>query len=249
MQNELIIENLKVEIEGKEILHGVNLHIPQGETHLLLGPNGCGKTTLLMTIMGMPQYKVTNGKIIYKGTDITKMTIDQRARLGIGVAFQKPPTIKGVTVSKLLETISGGKHNIDFSKADELNMRNYFDRDINLGFSGGEIKRSEILTLVHQKPDFIMMDEPESGVDIENLKIIGKVAQRLLDKTEDIKIINRKKIGLIITHTGYILDYIEADRAYIMINGNITCHGNAHEIFREIQKHGFNDCANCAQKY
>jgi len=246
MENELVIEHLKVRVGNKEILHDINMVIPQGETHLLLGANGCGKTTLLMTIMGMPQYKIVSGEIKYKGRVINDMAIDERAELGIGLSYQKPPEIKGVTLKKLLHTVSEASA-IDYEALGQLNMENYLDRDINLSFSGGEIKRAEILTLLHQNPDFIMMDEPESGVDIENLKIIGGVAQRLLDKTDEIKIKERKKSGLIITHTGYILEYIEADKAYIMIDGRMTCSGNPHELFREVQKHGYRKCAECAE--
>lgn len=243
LKNILEIKNLNVSIEDTEILKNVNLKIPEGETHILLGPNGCGKSTLLMTIMGFPKYRVTKGKIFYKEQNITEMPMNKRAELGIGVSFQKPPAVKGVTLSKMLEVTAGGKEKIDLKCAETLNMKNYLHRDLNLGFSGGEIKRSELLQLAHQNPDLVLLDEPESGVDIENLKILGEVSKTLLEK--DKKIHCRRKIGLIITHTGYILDYIEADKAHVMIDGQIKCDGNAHEIFNMIQKEGFKECVEC----
>jgi len=249
MENyELIIENLRVEIDGKTIIKKIDLQIPKGQTHILFGPNGCGKTTLLMTIMGFPAYKVTRGTIYFKGKDITNLPMDERARLGIGVSFQKPPTVKGVTLSRILREINGMDSPLKKNKIAELNMGDYLSRDLNQGFSGGEIKRSEMLQLAHQNPDLILMDEPESGVDIENLKIIGRIAKELLQKNLDTRIRDRVKMGLIITHTGYILDYVNADMAYIMIDGEINCKGNPVEIFQEIQQKGFRGCMECLNK-
>ena len=244
-KNELIVEDLHVNVGEKEILSGVSFNIPEGETHILFGPNGCGKTTLLMTLMGFPKYKISSGRIIYKGVDITEMPMHERAKLGMGISFQKPPVVKGVLLKKIISILAEGEKNIDQKMIEELNMKNYLYRDLNEGFSGGEIKRSEMLQLAHQRPDLLMMDEPESGVDIENLKVLGNVAQTLLQRTLEVKIKDRKKIGLIITHTGYILDYVNADKAYIMIDGQLTCSGNAMEIFKEIQTKGFKGCFLC----
>ena len=245
--NKLEIKNLHVKVEDEEILNGVDLTIPQGETHILFGPNGCGKSTLLLTIMGYPKYKVTKGKIKFKGKNITKMSLNERAKLGIGVMYQHPPSVKGVALKKLLKIIDKDEK---LRKTDikDLNLKNYLNRDLNLGFSGGEMKKSEILQLIHQNPDLVLLDEPESGVDIENLKIIGNKAKNLLQKSLDYKIKNRIKMGLIITHTGYILDYIEADKAYVMVDGEISCHGNPHEIFDEIQTNGFEGCIKCQKR-
>jgi len=237
----LIIENLHVEVEGKEVLKGVDLTIKEGETAILFGPNGSGKTTLLMSIMGFNGYNITEGKIIFKGTELNGLPPYERARMGIGVAFQKPPKIKGVKLKSILEIVSKNKDYEDF--IDILSLSKHLDRDVNMGFSGGEMKRSEILQLLAQSPDLVLLDEPESGVDLENVKILGKVISILLEKHKLIR--ERKRSGLIITHTGYILDYVEADRGYIMLDGKVVCQANPHEILKTIQKSGFKECERC----
>jgi len=237
----LIIENLHVEVEGKEVLKGVDLTIKEGETAILFGPNGSGKTTLLMSIMGFNGYNITEGRIIFKGMELNGLPPYERARMGIGVAFQKPPKIKGVKLKSILEIVSKNKDYEDF--IDILNLSEHVDRDVNMGFSGGEMKRSEILQLLAQSPDLVLLDEPESGVDLENVKILGKVISILLEKHKLIR--ERKRSGLIITHTGYILDYVEADRGYIMLDGKVVCQANPHEILKTIQKSGFKECERC----
>ncbi len=237
----LVIENLHVEVEGKEVLKGVDLTIKEGETAILFGPNGSGKTTLLMSIMGFNGYNITEGRIIFKGTELNGLPPYERARMGIGVAFQKPPKIKGVKLKSILDIVSKNKDYEDF--IDILNLSEHVDRDVNVGFSGGEMKRSEILQLLAQSPDLVLLDEPESGVDLENVKILGKVISILLEKHKLIK--ERKRSGLIITHTGYILDYVEADRGYIMLKGKIICEANPHEILKTIQRSGFKECEKC----
>ena len=140
----LQIQDLNVEVDGKEILHDVNLDINAGETHALFGPNGAGKTTLLMAIMGFPRYKITRGRIMFKGENITKATLDERARLGIGISFQRPPVVRGVKTRDMVTACIGDKENgaaID-RMADRLNMNELLDREINYGFSGGDMPRS-----------------------------------------------------------------------------------------------------------
>ncbi|HUH65604.1 MAG TPA: ATP-binding cassette domain-containing protein, partial [Syntrophales bacterium] len=166
------IRNLSVSVEGKTILNDVNLHIDQGETIVLFGPNGSGKTSLLKTIMGIPQYRIESGSIAFRGEDITQRSIDERARLGIGIVFQNPPAVRGVKLKDLLricmkKNASYKEERID-EDAEKLNCTDFLDRDLNLGFSGGEIKRSELLQLLAQNPEFIMFDEPDSGVDLVN---------------------------------------------------------------------------------
>jgi len=246
MKQKLLIKNLNVEIEGEEILRGVNLEIPEGETHILFGPNGCGKSTLLKTLMGYPKYRITKGTISFKSKKINKLGLNERAQLGIGVMYQRPPEVKGVPLKKILEIISDNNE-LKEKDISDLNLEEYLDRDLNLGFSGGETKKAEMLQLLHQNPDLILLDEPESGVDIENLHVLGNKAKKLLQKALDTKIMDRKKMGLIITHTGYILDFIEADKAYVMIDGTINCSGNPHEIFEAIQKNGFEGCKACLE--
>ena len=239
----LKIEDLHVNVGEKEVLHDINLHIKEGETHVLLGPNGSGKTTLLMTIMGFSNYTITDGKILFKGEDVTKMHAHERAQRGIGMLFQRPPTISGLKLGKLLTAISRKKNEDILRLAQSVHMDKFLERDINKGFSGGEIKRSEVLQLMIQNPDFIMLDEPESGVDLENISLMGAAIGSLLEK--DKHIIKRQKSGLVITHTGYILDYLETDRGHVMCDGQIKCHGNPREILMDIKQRGYKECLEC----
>ena len=247
----LEIENLAVEVAGKRVLKDINLSIDEGETHVLLGPNGAGKSTLFLTILGFPQYDVVEGSIKFKGQDITGLSTAERVKLGIGVSFQTPPAIRGVSVEDLLKIES----HQDVSE--ELNPRmqelckqlkfsdEFLARDVNLGFSGGEVKRSEILQLLAQMPDFTMFDEPDSGVDIENVELIASEIGTLLDKDKPQG--NRKRSGLLITHLGYILNFVNADKAHVLMDGVISCSGNPAEILEDIRKNGFNGCVECAQ--
>ncbi|MCX6693702.1 MAG: ABC transporter ATP-binding protein [Methanomicrobiales archaeon] len=241
----LEIRDLHVEIGEREVLHDLSLSIGKGETHVLMGPNGSGKSTLLMTIMGFSQYHVTHGEIHFDGEEITHLPIHERARRGIGMMFQRPPTISGLSLGKLLAATAGGGDEMVLDLARKVNMDRFLSRDINKGFSGGEIKRSEMLQLMIQRPSFVMLDEPESGVDLENISLIGHTIGQLLDK--DVHIVNRKHCGLIITHTGHILDYLDADRGHVMCDGEIKCHGNPREILKEIKTRGYRECLECRQ--
>ena len=159
----LEIRDLHVEAGGREILKGVSMNLEEGETCVLFGPNGSGKSTLLASIMGYGMTRVTSGQIIFKGVDITNMPVDQRAKLGIGMMMQRPPNVIGVTLGNLVAaTAKNGKGQA--GREAEFKMQGFMDRDVNVGFSGGEIKRSELMQLSAQSPDFVMLDEPESGV-------------------------------------------------------------------------------------
>ncbi len=250
----LRIEDLRVEVEGREILHDVDLGINHGETHVLFGPNGSGKTTLLMATMGFPSYRITGGKIAFKGEDITNRPLNERANLGIGLSFQRPPTIKGVKLRQMLEICGKGEKDVG-SMARDLDFNEFLDRDLNAGFSGGEIKRSELLQLMAQDPAFFLLDEPESGVDLENIALIGKVIERLLQRElraqqgksrKELKR-ERKKSGLIITHTGYILDYLDADVGHVLMDGELACSGNPREILKTIKEQGYDECVRCCR--
>ncbi|MGB4279523.1 MAG: ATP-binding cassette domain-containing protein, partial [Methanoculleus sp.] len=190
-------------------------------------------------------YTITSGSIIFKGQDITRMPIHERAHLGIGMMFQNPPAISGLKLGKLLTAVSGLKEDEIEALARSVNMGQFLSRDINVGFSGGEIKRSEVLQLKVQQPDFLMLDEPESGVDLENMNLMGREIATLLEK--DVRIVNRRRSGLIITHTGYILDYVDADQGHVIIEGQIRCHGNPREILRLIKEKGYGECLRCKQ--
>jgi Fe-S cluster assembly ATP-binding protein len=247
ISNIIEIKNLSVSVEGKGILHDVNLHIGRGETIVLFGPNGSGKTSLLKTIMGIPLYRLESGNIIFKGKEITKLGIDERARLGIGIVFQHPPAVRGVRLKDMLRICmeKSGTYTEErvAGDADKLNFTEFLDRDINLGFSGGEIKRSELLQLLAQNPEFVMFDEPDSGVDLVNINLVGRVMNELIEK--DKREEKRTKGGLIITHAGHILDYVNADRAYVMLNGTVSCSGNPRDILEDIRTKGYEECIRC----
>lgn len=249
----LIIEDLKVGLGDKVILQHIDLEIKPGETHILFGPNGSGKTSLLMTIMGYPQYKVLEGKMSFKGEDITHMPVNERAKLGIGMSYQRPPTIHGLKTRQMVNLCAGGV--IDAGGlARQVNFVDFLDRDVNAGFSGGEIKRSELLQLMAQKADLMLFDEPESGVDMENIHLVGKTIAKLLEKDlnagDEAKSkmqqkLERTKMGLIITHTGYILDYVAADKGQVLFDGRLSCISNPREILGCITKSGYEECVKC----
>ncbi len=230
-------ENLSISVSGKEVLTDINLEIKKGQRLALLGPNGSGKTSLLMAIIGFSDYKVTQGNIIFKGKRINGLTIDERARLGIGIMFQRPPTIRGVKTRQMVNLIKHRNFDTD-GEAGKLNLKEFLDRDINLGFSGGEIKRSELLQLLASSPQLCLFDEPESGVDLENIVLVGKIMNRILNK-------NRDNGGLIITHTGYILDYVKADLGCVLVAGKLHCLGDPKRILATVKKHGYEWCITC----
>ncbi|HUT67904.1 MAG TPA: ABC transporter ATP-binding protein [Dehalococcoidales bacterium] len=241
----LKIKDLSVAVEGKEIIHNVNMTIQNGETHVLFGPNGAGKSTLLMAIMGFPKYKVTGGSISFKGKDITGLTVDERARMGIGMSFQRPPVVRGVRTRDMVAACLKGSGDGDTIEklANMANLGEFLERDINYGFSGGEIKRSELMQLLAQKPELTLMDEPESGVDLVNIALIGELMNDLLEKNCPIQY--RKCMGLIITHTGHILDYVNARTGYVMCDGTIGCVGDPHEMLATIRERGYDECVKC----
>lgn len=249
----LVLEGLNVAVAGRPVLNDINLEIKPGETHVLFGPNGSGKTTLLGTIMGFPRYEVTAGRILFQDKDITRLPVNERAAMGIGMAFQRPPTIRGVMLRDIVQIASRYQITPD-TLADSLNMNDFLDREVNHGFSGGELKRSELLQLLAQNPDLILLDEPESGVDLENMALIGQAINHLLEKevapwdNRSLREIRRgrTKSGLIITHTGYILNYVEADVGHVLYKGMLSCSGNPRELFGCIKRVGYGECVRCA---
>jgi len=234
----LEIKNLTVEVSDKKILEDVDLQIAKGEVHVLFGPNGSGKSSLLMTILGFPAYKVVSGEIWFKGREITDLPIDERVKLGINAAFQNPPAIRGVKLGGIIS------HWIpDRKQVAELLERvkfppEFLKRDVNLGFSGGEIKKSEILQILAQGGDFLMLDEPDSGVDVENLQLVGRVLDEML----------KDKSGLIITHQGHILRFVNADVAHVLIEGTIACSGKPTKILSQILSEGYGWCMKCPRR-
>ncbi len=249
----LEIEDLKVNLGDKEILNHIDLEIHPGETHILFGPNGSGKTSLLMTVMGYPQYEVVAGKIRFKGEDITRLPINERAELGIGMSYQRPPTINGLKTRQMIQLCAKDDEVDEEDLSRRVNFEAFLDRDLNAGFSGGEIKRSELLQLMAQAPDLMLFDEPESGVDMENISLVGKTIAALLQKDMGAESVtskmqaklSRTKMGLIITHTGYILDYVSADKGQVLYNGMLSCVSNPREILECVGDSGYEECVRC----
>lgn len=240
----LEVEGLTVEVEGKEIIHDISLNVDVGETLVLFGPNGSGKTTLLMAMMGFPRYRVTKGRIVWGGQDITHLPVDERARLGMGILFQRPPVVRGVKTREMVKACLGSKEDgyVIEQMAQRLNLVELLDREVNYGFSGGEVKRSELLQLMAQGPELVLLDEPDSGVDLVNISLVGEMINELLQKD---RMRTRTHSGLIITHTGHILDYVNTDRACVLLDGQIWCRGNPREILASIKSHGYEGCAVC----
>ncbi len=243
----LRVINLGVEAGGRKILENVNLYVKEGQTFVLFGPNGSGKSSLLSAIMGHPNYRVIQGRITFRGEDITSLSTDERARKGIGIAFQNPPRVSGVKLIDILRhcaRVAGMGEEEAEKKIEEysrfMGMEDMLNRNLNDGFSGGEVKRSELLQLMLLNPEFVMLDEPDSGVDLENITIVGKAIEKLL----------KNKSGLIITHTGHILDYVKADYGVVLFNGRISCIGDPYEILEHISKYGYEACIRkCIEKH
>lgn len=240
----LEITDLYVSVENKQIIKGLNLSVGKGEVHVIFGPNGSGKSTFLNTILKLPGYSIDSGEIHVKSTNIQALTTDEIANLGIGMSFQHPPKIKGVTLQNFLHTINRSKDLEDEIQA--LSMENFLERELNVGFSGGELKRAEVLKLYAQSPDLLLIDEPESGVDIENIAVISKAINKILQK--EMPKAKRDRSAIIITHTGHILNYIDADVGHIFMDGDIVCTGDPKTLMENIKKLGFSRSVACSNE-
>lgn len=240
----LEVSDLSVVVGRERILDGVSLAIGAGEVHVLLGPNGSGKTTLLMAVMGMPGYRVTGGSIRLRGREITAWTVDERSRAGIALAFQKPPSVRGITLRSLTEFIleaAPGGNGRSVVLAESVRLQSCLNRELNVGLSGGETKRSELLQLLCLAPEVSLFDEPESGVDLDNIAVVGKAMRTVLGIGGE----RSRKAGLIVTHTGHILRYVPADAGHVLVRGSIVCRGHPQILFEDIRKHGFEGCLTC----
>ena len=241
MAHLLEIKGLSASAEEKEILHGVSLFIDGGETHVLMGPNGAGKSTLGSTIMGSPEYNVSSGSILLDGEDITELSTDKRAKKGIFLSFQSPIEIPGITLSEFLRNAleqTTGKHMKlwDFKKKlkaamDLLDMDpSYADRDLNVGFSGGEKKKAEILQLLILQPRLAILDETDSGLDVDAVRTVSKGIDEY-----------KKQTGgslLVITHNTKILDALTVDKTHILADGKVAAEGGG-ELVEEVISSGF----------
>jgi len=227
----LKIENLRVKADGKEILKGVNLQIKKGEVLALLGSNGSGKSCLAQVISGNPKYKVTRGRIFFEGRKITGLPPEKRAKLGLALAWQSPPAVKGVKLSQLLKKIS--QRRPEFPESGEL-----MEREINLDFSGGEKKISELLQILSLNPKLVIFDEIDSGLDIKRAeKVAGIIKKELVDKGVSI---------LLITHWGQILSHLRPDWTQVLLDGRIICkERDFKKVLRTIKKYGYEKCKKC----
>ncbi len=241
MSELLKITALKVAAEEKEILHGVDLAISAGETHVIMGPNGAGKSTLGAAIMGSPEYTVTGGSIVFDGADITSETPDKRAKHGIFLSFQNPTEIPGITLSSFLrsayEQVTGEHIKLfAFRKKlqeamDVLQMdKAYADRELNVGFSGGEKKKAEILQLLVLRPELAILDETDSGLDVDAVKTVSAGIKAYKEQTGGSL--------LIITHNTKILEALNVDKTHIIADGRIAAEGGA-ELIDEVTANGF----------
>lgn len=236
----LKIENLKTKIEEKSILKGLNLQIGKGEVHVIMGPNGAGKSTLANTLMGHPKYEVTEGEIIFEGESIKDAKADERAKKGIFLSFQYPEEIPGVTVENFIRTAKAAvtgqpikvmafKRQLK-EKMEALEMKEeYASRYLNQGFSGGEKKKNEILQMAILEPKLTILDETDSGLDVDAIKIVSKGVQQFHNEENSI---------LIITHHNKILDYLKPDYVHIMVDGRIVKTGD-FSLAKEIEANGY----------
>lgn len=245
--SELMIKDLHVNIDEKPILNGVDLKIPQGEVHAIMGPNGTGKSTLANTLMGHPAYTVTKGEVLFKGKNILGLRTDERSRLGLFLAFQYPISIPGVTVANFLRTAVNSRRKAEnpedkgiaipeFRKILKEKMEmlkvdsSFAGRYLNEGFSGGEKKRAEVLQMAVLQPEIAILDETDSGLDIDALKIVSEGVNILKDQLN---------LGvLVITHYQRMLNYIKPDVVHVMMGGRVVESGGP-ELALSLEEHGY----------
>ena len=238
------VKNLYVTVDNQEILKGLtqDFTVPTGKFFVLFGPNGCGKSTLFRASMGFSKYKV-KGDILLDGKRINGLDIDKRVKRGLAYMYQIPPQLKGVKFEDIIKEGTGEETIFkQYSKdIDMLDASKFLQRDINVGLSGGEIKRSELLSL-SMLPDtkVFLFDEPDSGIDLDNLKKVGRYMTDLLKR--------KKAMGVIVTHSGDILKYIDAVKGAVMYREKIACVGNPLDILKCIRKKGYAECVNCNGK-
>jgi Fe-S cluster assembly ATP-binding protein len=241
MMLELEIKDLDVEVEDTPILEGLNLEIPEGEVHAVMGPNGAGKSTLGQAIMGHPRFKITNGDIIHRGDSLLSMPVEERARRGVFLGFQYPAEIPGVTISNFLKTAldscRGEKTGVlEFRKLLQEKMElleidsAFIDRSLNEGFSGGEKKRIEVLQMAVLAPKLAVMDETDSGLDIDSLRVVASGIEKLRNQ--------QPLTILLITHYRRILDYITPDRVHVLKEGRIQTSGG-EELAHKLEEEGY----------
>jgi Fe-S cluster assembly ATP-binding protein len=241
MDTLLKVAGLEASVGEKQILHGVDLEVPAGEVHVLMGPNGAGKSTLGHVIMGDPAYTLDAGTIGFDGVDITEISADKRSRAGLFLSFQAPVEIPGVPLSSFLRSSMEGRDGGDMkgkefrkltrSLADELGMdRAYLDRELGVGFSGGEKKKVEMLQLLLLQPKLAILDETDSGLDVDALGVVSRGMQAYRERCDGAL--------LIITHNTRILEHLEVDRVHVMVRGRVVTEGGS-DLIADIDVNGF----------
>lgn len=238
----LSITNLHAAIDGNPILKGLSLEIPAGEVHAIMGPNGSGKSTLSKVVAGHEDYEVTEGSVTMNGEDLLEMEIDERSRAGLFLAFQYPAVVPGVTMANFIRAALQARlpkgEELDavsyykqlYEKMDQLGIdRQFTSRSVNEGFSGGEKKRNEVLQMMMLEPDYCLMDETDSGLDIDALKVVADGVNSMRSPDRGF---------LVITHYQRLLDYIEPDHVHILADGQIVRSGTK-ELARELEKKGY----------
>ena len=229
----LRIKNLKVKVEGKKILKGVNWEIQPGEIQALLGPNASGKSTLAAAIAGIPQYQITGGEILFENKNITQLVPEERVKLGIVLGWQSPPAIKGVKLSRFLDRIAKVK-----IKNERVLNPKLLKRELNVNFSGGEKKMAELSQILALKPKLVIFDEIDSGLDIKRLAKAAKIIKN--------KLIKKGVAVLLITHWGQILQFLKPQITNVMVKGKIVCREkNYQKILKTIKKYGYEKCKKC----
>lgn len=244
--SDLNITDLHVNIAEKEILNGVTLSISQGQVHAIMGPNGSGKSTLAYTLMGHPSYEVTSGTVIFKGQNLLEMATDERSRMGLFLAFQYPVSIPGVTVANFLRTAANARRKatnpqdkgipiLEFRNQLKEKMKllkmdqSFAGRYLNEGFSGGEKKRAEVLQMAMLQPEIAILDETDSGLDIDALKIVS----------EGVNMLKEQNVGvLLITHYQRMLNYVKPDFVHVMMSGKIVESGGP-DLAMHLEEHGY----------
>ena len=235
----LKLEKIFVSVGRNEILRDLDLKIKKDEKHILIGPNASGKSSLAKTIMGFPEYKVKKGKIIFNGRDVTKLKIEQRARMGIALFFQEPPVVEGVKLGKLIEVISKSKNRSKLSDESKFLPEKLLERDINLNFSGGEKKIAELAQIINLNPKFVIFDELDSGLDLEKTKNLIEVLKKDLFSKKNF-------FSLMITHSGNIINLVKPDFVHIMMEGKIICSSSDwKKVWEIVKKYGFEKCKKC----
>lgn len=230
----LEVKNLHAKVQNKEVLKGLDLAIEKGEIYALLGPNGSGKTSLAQTILGNPKYRITCGKILFKRKVINDLPPERRVKMGIALAWQHPPAIKGVKLESLLKIIAKRKRVVDKLKIGEKLL----PRDVNVSFSGGEKKFSELLQVLSLKPKLVILDEIDSGLDVKNLEKLTKIIKQ--------ELVRKQVAVLVITHSGKILESLKPNTTAVLLDGKIVCcEQDYKKVIKTINRYGYKKCRQC----